>query len=93
MGKRRPRRGRRLLTIKAALTPLLDAPADTRFATSRPTAARPADERSRARLARGGLVCRPYLSAESMALLDQTRDQDNHQQQEQEEEVIELNAA
>jgi len=28
-----------------------------------------------------------------MALLDQTRDQDNHQQQEQEEEVIELNAA
>jgi transposase-like protein len=39
------------------------------------------------------LVCRRYLSVESMALLDETPDQEDDHHQEQEEEVIELNAA
>jgi len=39
------------------------------------------------------LVCRRYLSAESMALLDAANGEDDHNHQEQGEEVVTLNAA
>ena len=39
------------------------------------------------------LVCRRYLSAESMALLDAVQDRDEHSREKTDEEVIELNAA
>jgi hypothetical protein len=39
------------------------------------------------------LVCRRYLSAESMALLDAGQEQNEHIHDEEEEEVITLNAA
>jgi putative transposase len=39
------------------------------------------------------LVCRRYLSAESMTLLDATQDEDDHTHKEKGEEVVELNAA
>jgi putative transposase len=39
------------------------------------------------------LVCRRYLSAESMALLDAIQDQDEHTHEETDKEMVELNAA
>jgi hypothetical protein len=39
------------------------------------------------------LVCRRYLSAESMSLLDAVRVEDPHIHQEKGEEVVKLNAA
>ena len=39
------------------------------------------------------LVCRRYLSAESMALLDAVQDEDDHNHKEKGEEVVELTAA
>ena len=39
------------------------------------------------------LVCRRYLSAESMALLDAVQDEDDHNDKEKGEEVVAFNAA
>ena len=60
--------------------------------SSYPCWARAADRR-RYELRRWWLVCRRYLSAESMALLDAANGRDDETENNEREEVMELNAA